>query len=300
MKPWSPSGTRPVKMPTNQAASTANQTAMPQSASQMKCGMTSSSRKKTVSRLRCRSSVTTRWIGWRRREAIARHGDGELLGHRCSFVTVSSCGAQAPVNLGGRFSRNAATPSAKSAVPIAPLLQLGLEGELLLERGGVRVLEELLRHGDRERRQRRPGRRRARPRAASKLSAGITSETRPQASASSAPSLRLELIHSNARANPSSRCRNHVPPESGTRPMPTKPGHERRGARGDAHVAGARERETRSGDRAVDGGDHRLGESADQPDVRMVGLLERLLERTCRSRRTPAGPVRRRSRDRRQ
>ena len=39
MKPWSPSGTRPVKMPTNQAATTANQTAMPQSASQMRCGI---------------------------------------------------------------------------------------------------------------------------------------------------------------------------------------------------------------------------------------------------------------------
>ena len=59
---------------------------------------------------------------------------------------------------------------------------------------------------------------------ASKPSAGITSETSPQASASSASSLRFELIHSNARANPSSRWRNQVPPESGTRPMPTKPG----------------------------------------------------------------------------
>ena len=55
-------------------------------------------------------------------------------------------------------------------------------------------------------------------------SAGITSETSPQASASPASSLRFELIHSNARANPSSRWMNHEPPESGTRPMPTKPG----------------------------------------------------------------------------
>ena len=39
MNPWIPSGTRPVKIPTNQAAMTANKTAMPQSASQMKCGM---------------------------------------------------------------------------------------------------------------------------------------------------------------------------------------------------------------------------------------------------------------------
>jgi hypothetical protein len=37
-------------------------------------------------------------------------------------------------------------------------------------------------------------------------------------------SFRFDVIHSNARAKPSSRWMNHEPPESGTRPMPMKPG----------------------------------------------------------------------------
>src|SRR6478609_11915875 len=60
-----PSGTRPVKIPTNQAAITAKKTAMPQIATQMRCGSARNSRKNTVRRFRCRSSVTTRWIGCR-------------------------------------------------------------------------------------------------------------------------------------------------------------------------------------------------------------------------------------------
>src|SRR5215207_8419770 len=57
-----------------------------------------------------------------------------------------------------------------------------------------------------------------------KASASTTSETRPQACASAAVSFRFDVIHSNARAKPSRRWTNHEPPESGTRPIPMKPG----------------------------------------------------------------------------
>ncbi len=57
-----------------------------------------------------------------------------------------------------------------------------------------------------------------------KSSAGTTSETSPHSSASAAVSRRFEVIHSKARAKPSNRWRNHVPPESGTSPIPTNPG----------------------------------------------------------------------------
>ena len=77
------------------------------------------------------------------------------------------------------------TPSPKSAVCVALLLQLGLELELLVERrsSGACVEEPL-----RQRRSRasgaRPTRRRARRSAPANSSAGTTSETSPQASAS--------------------------------------------------------------------------------------------------------------------
>src|SRR5581483_11792421 len=54
--------------------------------------------------------------------------------------------------------------------------------------------------------------------------ASTTSETRPHACASAAVSRRLDDIHSNARGAPSRRWMKYVPPASGTRPMPTKPG----------------------------------------------------------------------------
>ena len=63
MKLCSPSGTRPVKSAANQAAIQARKVTTPQSESQMMAGITRSARKKTVSRLRCRSSVTTSRIG---------------------------------------------------------------------------------------------------------------------------------------------------------------------------------------------------------------------------------------------
>src|SRR6266404_6528886 len=59
---------------------------------------------------------------------------------------------------------------------------------------------------------------------AASASASTTSETRPHASASSAPSLRFDDIHSNARDGPRSRLTKNVPPASGMRPIPMKPG----------------------------------------------------------------------------
>ena len=103
------------------------------------------------------------------------------------------------------------------------LLELGLELELILQRRRVRMLEELLRHRDPSRRKRRvPRAELARP--LLEVGRRRTSDTMPQLSASSAPSRRFETIHSNALAKPSSRWMNHVPPASGTSPIPMKPG----------------------------------------------------------------------------
>ena len=74
---------------------------------------------------------------------------------RVPQTELSGRSGQAPVNVGGRFSRKAATPSRKSSVPRG-LLELRLELELLLERRGEGVLEQLLRPPDGARRQRRP------------------------------------------------------------------------------------------------------------------------------------------------
>jgi len=63
MKLCSPSGTRPVKSAANHAISSASSATIPHSATQMKCGIASSSRKKTVSRFRFKSSVTISPIG---------------------------------------------------------------------------------------------------------------------------------------------------------------------------------------------------------------------------------------------
>ena len=54
--------------------------------------------------------------------------------------------------------------------------------------------------------------------------AGISSDTSPQSSASAALRRRFETIHSKDLANPSRRWMNQVPPASGTRPIPMKPG----------------------------------------------------------------------------
>ena len=58
-----------------------------------------------------------------------------------------------------------------------------------------------------------------------------------------------------------------------------KPGTKRGGVGRDPEIARAGEGEARAGDGPVDGGDHRLLERADRADVRVVGLLEPLLDR---------------------
>ena len=118
--------------------------------------------------------------------------------------------------------------------------------------------------------------RRAPPRASPKRSWGTTSETSPQSSASSALRRRFDTIHSKARAYPSRRWMNHVPPASGTSPIPMNPGTKRAPIGRDPHVARARERQAGAGHRAVDRRDHGLLERADRADVRVVRLLERL------------------------
>ena len=64
------------------------------------------------------------------------------------------------------------------------------------------------------------------------------------------------------------------PPESGTRPMPTKPGMKARRLRRETQVARARQRDPRARAGAVDRGDHGLLERADGEDVRVVGRAE--------------------------
>ena len=63
-KSCSPCGRRPVKSATNQAMIATKKTPIDHNPSQMKCGIASRIRKKTVRRERSRSSVTASWTGW--------------------------------------------------------------------------------------------------------------------------------------------------------------------------------------------------------------------------------------------
>jgi hypothetical protein len=60
-----PSGDWALKSVANQFAIEASAATIPHSAHQMMCGIARMSRKKTVSRFRCRSSLTTSLTGWR-------------------------------------------------------------------------------------------------------------------------------------------------------------------------------------------------------------------------------------------
>src|SRR3954469_2922806 len=75
MKLCKPSGTRPVTTAHAHATITTRYTRIAQRARTMKCGIASSRRKNTVRRVRCRSSVTIRPIGWRSAAAI----DAEIV-----------------------------------------------------------------------------------------------------------------------------------------------------------------------------------------------------------------------------
>src|SRR4051794_3594284 len=70
MKLCKPSGTRPMTTPQAHATITTRYTRIAHSARTMKCGIASSRRKNTVRRVRCRSSVTIRPIGWRSAAAV--------------------------------------------------------------------------------------------------------------------------------------------------------------------------------------------------------------------------------------
>jgi hypothetical protein len=63
MKSWKLVGTRPVNSAANHERMSTTALPIPHTKSQMKCGIASRSRKKTVSRFRRRSSVTTRRMG---------------------------------------------------------------------------------------------------------------------------------------------------------------------------------------------------------------------------------------------
>src|SRR5579864_7564020 len=63
MKPWSELAGRPVISVTNQLAIETKKTPIVQRNAQIKCGIARISRKKTVRRVRLRSSSTTSWTG---------------------------------------------------------------------------------------------------------------------------------------------------------------------------------------------------------------------------------------------
>ena len=184
---------------------------------------------------------------------------------------------QRPVKFGGRFSRNAATPSRKSSVfvaavcssassascsssvafaawsnrrfdiPIPRVGRGGVVGGELGGPGGQRVgLDDLVHQ--------------------------------PPGMASAAVSLRFEDIQVKARDAPSSRAMKYEPPGVGDEPDPDETGHEARAVGGEPVVADARQREPRAGGRPVDRGDHGLLERADRPHVRVVGRLEMLAD----------------------
>ncbi len=183
------------------------------------------------------------------------------------------------MKLGGRFSRKAPTPSAKSAVATEACCSSRLERQLLLERCGARVVEQLLRHPDRLRRHRgprgcdlrhprlearRPGspRRRA-PRRVPRLhrACGSSTSTRTRArTRAGGGGTRCRRSRARGRCR---RSRGRTPPRS------TRRGRRRRLASESPAPA------TGPLTAAMTG----LASAADQPDVRVVGRLERILQR---------------------
>ena len=86
------------------------------------------------------------------------------------------------------------------------------------------------------------------------------------------------------------------PPESGIRPIPTKPGTNVAASEAIRMSQAAGQREPRARARAVDGGEHRLLERADRADVRVVGLLEAIADGAWRLLELPQVLARHRSR----
>ena len=131
----------------------------------------------------------------------------------------------------------------------------------------------------------------------------------PHASACSAPIGSASIISARARASPTRRGRNHVPPESGTRPIRAKACRNLRRPRREHDVAGEREIRARAGRRAVDRADDRLRQTCAGPGSAGCSACrstrpDRDAPRPARprGRRDPArrkSPCRRRSRARR-
>ena len=167
--------------------------------------------------------------------------------------------AQAPVKLEGRFSRNAATPSAKSAVPTAACCSSASSASCSSSEAVVGVVEQLLGHPDGARRHRGPrGGDLGHPRLEVVGRDHLGDEP---------PGERLVGVELAVRAHPLERAREPEQPVEepratgvGHQADADEPGDEGCRARRDADVAGAREREPRSRDRPVDGRDHRLVE----------------------------------------
>ena len=90
-----------------------------------------------------------------------------------------------------------------------------------------------------------------------------------------------------------------MPPESGTRPMPTNPGTNAAALDATRTSQALASESPAPAAGAVDRRDHRLREPADEPDVRVVGRLERVLERLLQLRELAQVLARRRSRGRR-
>jgi hypothetical protein len=109
--------------------------------------------------------------------------------------------------------------------------------------------------------------------------AGITSETSPQSSAScrGEPRFGHPLERPREAEQPVDEPR---APASGTRPIPTNPG--RTSPLGATRRSQAQANESPAPAAAVDGGDHRLRERADEPDVRVVARFERVADRAGR------------------
>ena len=120
-----------------------------------------------------------------------------------------------------RFSRNACTPSTKSSVPVAACWSAASSASCSSSDAVCACSKSCFVIAATRRQRRVPG---SEPTPSSNRSAGRTSETRPQPSASSALSRRFDTIHSKAREKPRSRWMNHEPPASGMSPIPMKPG----------------------------------------------------------------------------
>ena len=174
---------------------------------------------------------------------------------------------------GGRFSRNAFTPSAEVVRLRRGALELRLALELLLERRRRAALEQALRHPDRPRRGLGvaggdlggPGGERV------GLDHLVDESPRVRLGGAQLPVLRQPLERTRRADQP-----RHEPRGArvGDEPDPDERGHEARRVGRDAEVARAGEREAGAGSGAVHGRDDGLLERADPEDRPVVAAAE--------------------------